>query len=131
MLAGIIRITLTVLAVFTLQYLQAQQTSTDTTWKLKYLQEQKAKTATPPPAWPKTLTVAQDGSGDYKSIQGAINAVRDLSQEKVTIYIKKGVYNEKVVVPSWNIKAKVQVQTQMEELSGQNNLVLMKLRSTH
>jgi pectinesterase len=101
MLAGIIRITLTVLAVFTLQYLQAQQTSTDTTWKLKYLQEQKGKTATPPPAWPKTLTVAQDGSGDYKSIQGAINAVRDLSQEKVNIYIKKGVYYEKVVVPSW------------------------------
>ncbi len=125
MLAGIIRITLTVLAVFTLQYLQAQQTSTDTTWKLKYLQEQKGKTATPPPAWPKTLTVAQDGSGDYKSIQGAINAVRDLSQEKVNIYIKKGVYYEKVVAPSWNIKAKAQGQTQMEELSGQNNLVLI------
>lgn len=50
---------------------------------------------------PATLTVAQDGSGDYKTIQEAVNSVRDLSQRRVTIHIKKGVYHEKVVVPSW------------------------------
>ena len=50
---------------------------------------------------PATLTVAQDGSGDYKTIQEAVNSVRDLSQRRVTIHIKKGLYHEKVVVPSW------------------------------
>jgi pectinesterase len=51
--------------------------------------------------WPKYLTVAQDGSGNYKTIQEAVNAMRDFSQERVTIFIKKGVYKEKLVIPSW------------------------------
>lgn len=50
------------------------------------------------------LTVALDGSGDYKSIQEAINAVRDLGPRQVTIHIKKGVYHEKVVIPSWKTR---------------------------
>ena len=51
--------------------------------------------------WPTHLTVAQDGSGNYKTIQEAVNAMHDFSQERVTIFIKKGVYHEKLVVPSW------------------------------
>jgi pectinesterase len=51
--------------------------------------------------YPKYLTVAQDGSGNYKTIQEAVNAMRDFSQERVTIFIKKGIYKEKLVVPSW------------------------------
>ena len=51
--------------------------------------------------YPKNITVAQDGSGDYKTIQEAVNAVRDLSQERVTIHIKPGIYREKLVIPSW------------------------------
>ncbi|GLU55394.1 pectinesterase [Dyadobacter frigoris] len=50
---------------------------------------------------PKTITVAQDGSGNYKTIQEAVNSVRDLGQERVKIYIKKGTYHEKLVIPSW------------------------------
>jgi pectinesterase len=53
---------------------------------------------------PKNLTVAQDGSGDYKTIQEAVNSVRDLGQQQVTIRIKKGVYHEKLVIPSWKTK---------------------------
>lgn len=49
----------------------------------------------------KDLTVALDGSGDYRSIQEAINAVRDLGPRQVTIHIKKGVYHEKLVIPPW------------------------------
>lgn len=78
----------------------AQQTSTDTTWKLKA--QQKGQVSVP--TYPKTLTVAQDGSGDYKTIQEAVNAVRDLSQVQVTINIKPGVYHEKIVIPSWKKK---------------------------
>jgi pectinesterase len=58
-----------------------------------------AKAQTTP--YPKSFTVALDGSGDYRTIQEAINAVRDLSQQQVTIHIKKGIYHEKLVVPQW------------------------------
>lgn len=51
--------------------------------------------------YPKRLVVAQDGSGNYKTIQEAVNAMRDFSQEEVTIFIKKGIYKEKLVIPSW------------------------------
>lgn len=50
---------------------------------------------------PNSLTVAQDGSGDYKTIQEAVNAIRDLSQKEARIYIKNGIYKEKLVIPSW------------------------------
>src|SRR5690349_18838570 len=81
-------------------YTQAQQTSTDTSWKIKAQQEGRKNI----PSYPKELTVAQDGTGDYKTIQEAVNAVRDLSQEQVVIHIKPGVYHEKLVIPSWKEK---------------------------
>jgi len=46
--------------------------------------------------------VAQDGSGDYTTIQSAINDCKSFPFEKITIFIKKGVYKEKVVVNQWN-----------------------------
>lgn len=49
----------------------------------------------------KLITVAKDGSGDFKTIQEAVNIVRDLSQQQVTIFIKKGIYKEKLIIPSW------------------------------
>jgi pectinesterase len=79
---------------------QAQQTSTDTSWKQK-AQQQGRKNI---PSYPSVLTVAQDGTGDYKTVQEAVNAVRDLSQEQVTIRIKPGTYHEKLVIPSWKKK---------------------------
>jgi pectinesterase len=62
------------------------------------------KIAVLPTVYPTQFTVAQDGSGNFKTIQEAINAVRDLSQVQVKIFIKKGVYHEKIVVPSWKTK---------------------------
>ncbi len=53
------------------------------------------------PSYPKFFTVAKDGSGNFTTIQDAVYAVRDLSQQQVTIFIKKGVYNEKLIIPSW------------------------------
>jgi len=49
----------------------------------------------------KEITVAQDGSGNFTTIQAAVNSVRDLGQWQVTIFIKKGIYHEKLVIPSW------------------------------
>ncbi len=57
-----------------------------------------------PTTYPSSFTVALDGSGNFKTIQEAVNAVRDLSQQQVTIHIKNGVYHEKLVIPSWKTK---------------------------
>ena len=59
----------TCVVLFSCLYVQAQQTS-----------------------YPAFFTVAQDGNGNFTTIQDAIFAVRDLSQQQVTIFIKKGVY---------------------------------------
>lgn len=53
------------------------------------------------PKYPSLLIVAVDGSGNYKTIQEAVNSVRDLGQKRVRIYVKKGTYHEKLVIPSW------------------------------
>jgi pectin methylesterase-like acyl-CoA thioesterase len=45
------------------------------------------------------LTVAQDGSGDYRTIQAAVAAAPDGRTAVFTIYIKDGIYSEKVTVP--------------------------------
>ncbi len=47
-----------------------------------------------------TITVAKDNSGDFNTIQSAINSVRDLGPGEALIKIKSGIYNEKVVIPS-------------------------------
>ena len=43
--------------------------------------------------------VAKDGSGHFSTIQAAINAVPDLRKNETTIFIKKGIYKEKLVLP--------------------------------
>lgn len=50
------------------------------------------------------MTVAKDGSGDFRSIQGAVDASKSFPYERITIYIKNGVYREKVRVHAWNPK---------------------------
>lgn len=46
-----------------------------------------------------SLTVASDGSGDFLTIQSAIYAADNYSSSRIIIYLKPGVYNEKVKVP--------------------------------
>jgi pectinesterase len=46
------------------------------------------------------LTVAKDGTGDYRYIQDAIDAIRVYLPKPITVRIKKGIYKEKIVVPS-------------------------------
>ncbi|WP_175407775.1 pectinesterase family protein [Streptomyces sp. TRM64462] len=47
-----------------------------------------------------TLTVAKDGSGQYTSVQAAVNAVPAGNTSRVVIQIKPGTYRETVTVPS-------------------------------
>lgn len=46
--------------------------------------------------------VAKDGSGDFESIQAAIDAAKSFPEKRVVIHIKNGVYEEKIKVHSWN-----------------------------
>ena len=48
------------------------------------------------------FTVAKDGSGDYKYIQEAIDAMRVYPLAPITLYIKNGMYNEKIELPTSN-----------------------------
>lgn len=70
------------------------------------------------------LTVSHDGSGDFTTIQGAINHVRDHAEERVVIHIKAGTYKEKVVIPSFKrnvtLKGEGAAQTiiQFDDYSG-------------
>ena len=48
------------------------------------------------------FTVAKDGTGDYKFIQEAIDAMRAYPLAPITLYIKNGVYNEKIELPAVN-----------------------------
>lgn len=46
------------------------------------------------------LVVAADGSGDFKTVQAAIDAVPANSEARTTILVKKGTYAELLVIPA-------------------------------
>lgn len=47
------------------------------------------------------LVVPKDGSGNFTSVQEAISSIRDFRPEgRTVIFIKKGVYKEKVILPT-------------------------------
>jgi len=48
------------------------------------------------------FTVAKDGTGDYSSVQDAIDAMRVYPLAPITLYIKNGIYNEKIELPTNN-----------------------------
>ncbi len=62
------------------------------------------------------FVVAQDGSGDFFSVQEAINAVPDFRKNmRTTILVRKGVYHEKLIIPECKINV---------SLIGQQNAVI-------
>lgn len=50
---------------------------------------------------PDTIVVARDGTGEFRTIAEAIEVCRAFMDYHKVIYIKKGTYKEKVVVPQW------------------------------
>lgn len=49
------------------------------------------------------IVVAQDGSGDFSTIQEAVFSLRGMMAQRKTIFIKKGIYKEKIVIPTWSL----------------------------
>jgi len=50
---------------------------------------------------PDTLVVSRDGTGDFRTIDEAIEVCRAFMDYQKVIYVKKGVYKEKLIIPSW------------------------------
>ena len=71
-----------------------------------------------------TLVVTRDGTGDYRNIQEAVEAVRAFMDYTVTIYIKNGTYKEKLVIPSW-VK-NVQLVGESAENTGEDPVAAAK-----
>jgi len=46
------------------------------------------------------FVVSQNGDGDFTTVQAAINAVPDFRKKTTTIFIKNGVYKEKIILPA-------------------------------
>ncbi len=57
---------------------------------------------TNPQQYKYVFTVAKDGSGDFRYIQDAIDAMRVFPLAPITLYLKNGVYNEKIELPANN-----------------------------
>lgn len=55
------------------------------------------------PYFATNLTVAADGSGDYQTVQEAVDSVPDNSAARFTIFIQPGVYKEHLVIPKSKI----------------------------
>lgn len=50
---------------------------------------------------PDTIIVARDGTGQFRSIAEALEVCRAFMDYHKVIYIKKGTYKEKIIVPQW------------------------------
>jgi pectinesterase len=46
----------------------------------------------------KRIIVATDGSGNYRSVQEAFNAIPRSNKQLVTVYVKKGIYRERLTL---------------------------------
>ena len=60
----------------------------------------KRKVGLPDAFFPTRLIVAQDGTGDFKTIQEAFNAIENNREKRTTVYVKEGVYKEKLFLDS-------------------------------
>ncbi len=50
---------------------------------------------------PDTIVVSRDGTGDFRTIDEAIEVCRAFMEYHKVIYVKNGVYKEKLIIPSW------------------------------
>lgn len=50
---------------------------------------------------PDTIVVARDGTGQFRTVCEAIEVCRAFMEYHKVVYVKNGVYKEKVIIPSW------------------------------
>ncbi len=50
---------------------------------------------------PDTIVVARDGTGEFRTVGEAVEVCRAFMEYHKVIFVKKGTYKEKVIIPSW------------------------------
>lgn len=50
---------------------------------------------------PDTIFVARDGTGQFRNVDDAIEVCRAFMEYHKVIFVKRGVYKEKLIIPSW------------------------------
>ena len=50
---------------------------------------------------PDTIVVARDGTGEFRTIDEAIEVCRAFMDYHKVIYVKNGIYKEKLIIPQW------------------------------
>ena len=50
---------------------------------------------------PDTIVVARDGTGQFRTVDEAIEVCRAFMEYHKVIFVKRGIYKEKIVVPQW------------------------------
>ena len=84
-------------------------------------------------AFPESIyykVVAQDGSGDYLTIQEAVNSVLVYQEQRSVIKVKPGIYREKLVIPAaWCNCRKRSIPTHSERLNPLTIIAKMALKS--
>ena len=50
---------------------------------------------------PDTIVVARDGTGEFRNVSEAIEVCRAFMDYHKVIYVKKGTYKEKLIIPQW------------------------------
>lgn len=48
-----------------------------------------------------TIIVARDGTGDFRNIQDVLHSIRAFRPQHTVVFIKKGLYKEKLILPTW------------------------------
>jgi pectinesterase len=50
---------------------------------------------------PRHIIVAADGTGEFTSVQEAVNSIRAYMSDTTYMFIRNGIYREKIIIPSW------------------------------
>ncbi|KAG0603050.1 hypothetical protein M758_10G062100 [Ceratodon purpureus] len=75
------------------------------------------------------VVVAQDGTGNFKTIQAAVDAHK-VNNQRLVIYVKAGIYNEQVTVPKKAKFLTIIGDGDSTVITGSRNVALMKGMTT-
>jgi pectinesterase len=74
------------------------------------------------------FVVAKDGTGTFKTVQEAINAVPDFRKNQTTIFIKNGVYKEKLILATSKTNVKFVGEDAMKTIITNDDFAQRKNR---
>jgi pectinesterase len=74
------------------------------------------------------FVVAADGSGDFTTVQAAFNAVPDFRQNVTTIFVKNGIYKEKLILATSKTKVRLIGESVTQTILTYNDFAAKKNR---